>query len=301
MGKRILITGASGFIGSYLVKDLNDQELDFLAIDAKRIPGLSEDRQREVSLLEKGKLDNIIKEYQPNVVIHLAAVASVTHENVGEIYNVNVCGTANLLEAIKKNCPSKTRVILVSTAGVYGNQDVELYEENLPFNPANHYSYSIMVTEYLSRQYRDDMEIIIVRPFNIIGAGQRDIFLIPKLVKCFADKKEVIQVGNIKSYRDYVDVQYCGEILKELILRNKVDFDILNICSGIPCSGEMVIDMLKDITGFSPKVEISNEFVRQNEVWKMIGNPQRLLRFMNGRKGKDLRSILVDMLEYYKV
>ena len=300
MEKRILVTGASGFIGSHLVKELKDQKLEFLAIDAKKMLGLSEDRQREVSLLEKEKLDNTIKEYQPNVVIHLAAVASVTHENVGEIYNVNVCGTANLLEAVKKNCPFKTRIILISTAGVYGNQNVELYDENLPFNPANHYSYSKMVTEYLSRQYRDDMEIIIVRPFNIIGAGQREVFLIPKLVKSFADKKEVIQVGNIKSYRDYVDVQYCVQILKELILRNKIDFDTLNICSGIPCSGEMVIDLLKDITGFKPKVEISNEFVRQNEVWKMIGNPQRVLYFMDGRKGKDIRSILVDMLEYYK-
>ncbi len=298
--KKVLVTGASGFIGKYLLKELELEHAEYLAVDVKAIDGVPKDMQEQVSLLERERVNDVIKRYNPDVVIHLAAIASVTHENVGEIYNVNVCGTDNLLTALQENQKAKTRVILISTAGVYGNQNVDEYDESLPFNPANHYSYSKMVTEYLSRQFKEDLDIVIVRPFNIIGAGQSEKFLIPKLVKHFADRSPKILVGNISSFRDYVDVEYCARILTKLALTEKVEFNTLNICSGTPCSGEMVIHLLEEITGFKPVVEVSSEFVRKNEVWKMIGNPKRVLIFMDGDKGKELKEILVDMLDYYK-
>ena len=299
--KRVLITGASGFIGQFVLKEmLKNEDIDFFAIDTRKIPNISIEKQELISLLDKEKLMEIIKRYKPNVIIHLAAIALVTHDNVGEIYNVNVQGTENLLEVTQEYCDKGTRVILASTAGVYGNQKVEKYKEDLPYNPANNYSYSKMITEYLGKRYKDDLEIVTIRPFNIIGVGQSENFLIPKLVEHFANRKEKLSVGNISSFRDYVDVEYCAEVIMELISRKKLDFDILNICSGIPTNGEMIIQLLQEITDFKPEIEISSDFVRKNEVWRMIGDTTRLWEFMNGKKSQSVKDILVKMLDYYK-
>ena len=298
--KKILITGASGFIGKYVLKKIKDNDLDFLAIDAQKVLDVSSENQRVISLLDKENLGEVIKSYKPNVIVHLAAIALVTHKNTGEIYNVNVQGTENLLESAQNYCDKNTRVILASTAGVYGNQNVDKYGENLTYNPANHYSYSKMITEYISKQYKEDLDIVTIRPFNIIGVGQSEKFLVPKLVEHFADKKEKLSVGNISSFRDYVDVEYCAEVIMELISRKKLDFDILNICSGIPTNGEMIIQLLQEITDFKPEIEISSDFVRKNEVWRMIGDTTRLWEFMNNKKSQSVKDILVKMLDYYK-
>ena len=299
--KRVLITGASGFIGQVVLKEmLKNEDIDFFAIDTRKIPNISIEKLELVSLLDKEKLMEIIKRYKPNIIIHLAAIALVTHDNVGEIYNVNVQGTENLLEVTQEYCDKGTRVILASTAGVYGNQNVDKYREDLSYNPANHYSYSKMITEYISKQYKEDLDIVTIRPFNIIGVGQSEKFLVPKLVEHFADRKEKLFVGNISSFRDYVDVEYCAEVIMELISRKKLDFDILNICSGIPTNGEMIIQLLQEITDFKPEIEISSDFVRKNEVWRMIGDTTRLWEFMNGKKSQSVKDILVKMLDYYK-
>lgn len=299
--KRVLITGASGFIGQFVLKEmLKNEDIDFFAIDTRKIPNISTEKQELVSLLDKEKLMEIIKRYKPNIIIHLAAIALVTHDNVGEIYNVNVQGTENLLEVTQEYCDKGTRVILASTAGVYGNQKVEKYKEDLSYNPANNYSYSKMITEYLGKRYKDDLEIVTIRPFNIIGVGQSENFLIPKLVEHFANRKEKLSVGNISSFRDYVDVEYCAEVIMELVLREKIDFDILNICSGIPTSGEMILQLLQEMTSFKPEIEISKNFVRKNEVWRMIGDTTRLSEFMNGKKSQSVKDILLKMLDYYK-
>lgn len=299
--KRVLITGASGFIGQVVLKEmLKNEDIDFFAIDTRKIPNISIEKLELVSLLDKEKLMEIIKRYKPNIIVHLAAIALVTHDNVGEIYNVNVQGTENLLEVTQEYCDKGTRVILASTAGVYGNQNVDKYREDLSYNPANHYSYSKMITEYISKQYKEDLDIVTIRPFNIIGVGQSEKFLVPKLVEHFADKKEKLSVGNISSFRDYVDVEYCAEVIMELISRKKLDFDILNICSGIPTNGEMIIQLLQEITDFKPEIEISSDFVRKNEVWRMIGDTTRLWEFMNNKKSQSVKDILVKMLDYYK-
>ena len=292
---KVFLTGAGGFIGRNLIKKLHEQNIEVLGCDNTG----GRDDIKKISLLDYDELKKQIAEFQPDTVIHLAAIALAIYGNTSEIYNVNVVGTEILLKVLSEVCKNKVKLILISTAGVYGNQSEEFYHEDLPFNPANHYSYSKMVTEYMLRQH-PDLEFTIVRPFNIIGVGQRQVFLIPKLVEHFAKKSRELHVGNLKPERDYVDINYCVYILSELAQRNDMKHSIYNICSGVGHSVEDIIKILAEYSGHNPEIVVDPAFVRKNEVWRMVGDPTRLLDFVNGKKCSDFRKTLIDMYEYSK-
>lgn len=297
MRKKVLITGVTGFIGRYLVKELEQRGIECLGIDNVESTSVA-CKIEKVSLLDYDKIYEVLKEFQPDAIIHLAAIALATYENVPEIYSVNVCGTENLLRACREACIEGTRVVMISTAGVYGNQEKAFYDETLQYNPENHYSYSKMVTEFVAKQY-PELDIRIVRPFNIVGVGQRNVFLIPKLVEHFAKKRKELNIGNLKPERDYVDVGYCAFTLAELALREDVDYDVYNICSGIGYSVQDVIDILSMHSGFCPQVIIDPRFIRKNEVWRLVGSPDRLLQFLNNKKCQNFNETLIQMYEYY--
>jgi nucleoside-diphosphate-sugar epimerase len=153
-----------------------------------------------------------------------------------------------------------------------------------------------MVMEVLSRNYSDDLDIKIVRPFNIIGTDQKENFLVPKLVRAFALAQESIALGNVESVRDYVSVNFCVKVLLKLVRQKEPCPDILNICCGGAYSCLDLVDMLKDLTGLSPKIEIAENFVRKNEVKRMVGDNARLAKFIGGGKKETVREILAKML-----
>ena len=299
--KKILITGATGFIGRYCCQEILARGNDYLAIVRNTLDEEAFPKTVKGNLHDKEELIKIIKKYKPDAILHLAAIAAVTYGDVSEIYSTNISATETLLEALYDTCDSDTRVVLASTAGVYGNQKDKYYYENMPYNPVNHYSYSKMVMEYMSHQYADKLDIKIVRPFNIVGYGQNENFFLPKLVRAFANKQDIIKLGNIGSERDYVNVEYCVNILMELLTREKVEFDKINICSGIATSGYDILKILKEISGYSPDIQITNDFVRKNEVWRLVGSNERLLEFLGDKefKGYEIYKILGNMYNSY--
>ncbi len=297
--KKIFITGGNGFIGKYLCYECEKSGIDYMSVSNLKPENLKHERQ--IDILDSDQLMDILLDYQPDAIIHLAAIASPIHGNLSEIYNVNVGGTENLLISAQKALPPGTRLILTSTAGVYGNQPVRRLSEDLPFNPINHYSFSKMVTELLSKQYSDYLDIHIVRPFNIVGVGQNENFLVPKLVKHFACKTPEINMGNMGAYRDYVSVEFCAKVFLMLATCERNIPDIVNICSGIGHSCQDVVDMLIKITGFVPKINSTNKYIRKNEVWSLVGDTARINSLVEGMfQTPSLEEILKDMLQEYE-
>ena len=296
MIKRVLVTGADGFIGSYISKCLFDKNIEILNISKGTGDLRYVNQSVLLSLSDRQGLIKAVKEFKPDAVIHMAAIASPVHNDPSEIYNVNVCGTENILEAIKAACPNGTRVILFSTAGVYGNQNREFFEETAPFSPVSHYASSKAIMEYLSHNFDDCMDIRVVRPFNIIGKGQSEAFIVPKLVKAFKTCVNEISLGNMAAVRDYVSVEFCAQATVEYLFNETIDYRVMNICSGIGVSVEEIISKLVQITGFSPKIAISDQIVRHNEVWHLVGDTKRIDEVMQSRKSPNLESILIQML-----
>ena len=294
--KKILITGANGFIGSNLLKKIEEKGHECMSC----VCGCSADKPNTyaLDLLDLDNIRTIFKQFMPDVVIHLAAIAAPVHSNSSEIYNVNACGTENVFKAAEETLPKGTRIILISTAGVYGKQDAERLSESSPFNPGNHYSCSKMITEFWSRQYSDIFDITIVRPFNIIGRGQRCDFFVPKLVKHFKEKQPVIKLGNMSSVRDYVPCSLCTDVLLKLAENSGKNPPVLNICTGTGHSCTEVVKTLEELTGFHPQIEVTSDFVRKNELHHLVGDPSLLSQFMGyDVSGDYLRETLKDILE----
>lgn len=300
MKHRVLITGATGFIGSRIYYSLKKAGIPVVGTTTALTS--SDPNIKNVDFSDVEALKIFIKEFSPTDVVHLAAITNVMHGDISEIYRVNVLFSENLLEAVTDVCPKGTSVIMTSTAGVYGNSTEPYLHENITPSPNNHYSYSKMVMESICNNFRDDLNIRIVRPFNIIGKGQSINFLIPKLVSRFVNREQNILLGNIESIRDYISVEDCVSVYMYLIL-NKCSFESpLNICSGIGHSAKDAISILENVAGYHINYSIDNSFVRKNEVWKLVGDSTRLnaldkkIKFIND----DFNAILKDMYESYK-
>ena len=117
----------------------------------------------------------------PDVVVHLAALAFVAEDNPEDFYRVNVLGTVNLLEALADDL-HPVRILIASSANVYGNTSGGAKRRLSCPAPVNHYAASKLAMEHMVRTWFDRLPIVMTRPFNYTGPGQDERFVVPKIV-----------------------------------------------------------------------------------------------------------------------
>ncbi|WP_026505235.1 NAD-dependent epimerase/dehydratase family protein [Butyrivibrio sp. NC3005] len=303
MKKKIMITGGNGFIGTNVCKYCYKDGVDFLSIGKSGQSPIVFGHGIAIDILDKGKLVEVMKEYRPDVVIHLAGIATPVYSDFSQLYQVNVLGTEYLLEAMTEaELPSSTRFIMTSSAGIYGNQKPKFLSEELQPDPVNHYSFSKMIAEKITSHKMNEFEICIVRPFTVVGPGQVNRFFVAKLVEHFANHAKEIQVGNLKAVRDYISVEFCARVIYELAITQEFPKGIMNICSSSEYSCEDVIHVLEDITGEHPEIKSTADNIRANEIWRLVGDSSKLATFINGKfECESFESVLQRMLACVKV
>ncbi|MDD5034916.1 MAG: GDP-mannose 4,6-dehydratase [Methylococcaceae bacterium] len=271
--KRALITGITGFTGRYLADELAKAGYEVFGT-ARHV----EPADRNVFVCDLGNredLARIITETRPDVVAHLAAISFVAHGNSETIYRVNLLGTLNLLQALADAGVIPHKVLLASSANVYGNAQVEPIDEAVPVAPVNDYAVSKMAMEQMARLWFDKFPIVITRPFNYTGVGQAPHFLLPKIVSHFARHAQEIELGNLAVARDFSDVRRVAMVYRRL-LESPADSEIFNVCSGLGYSLQDVLDRMSHIAGYSIKVNVNPAFVRANEVKRLVGSMEKL-------------------------
>ncbi|MYN30572.1 GDP-mannose 4,6-dehydratase [Duganella levis] len=274
-GKRALITGLSGFTGQYVARELRAAGYQvFGTITPGHTAG---EREFAVDLLDRAGLAAVIREVQPDVVAHLAAIAFVGHGDVDQIYRVNVVGTRNLLDALAAAEKKPSAVLLASSANIYGNTDVGVIGEDVPAAPANDYAVSKLSMEYVARLWQDKLPLIVVRPFNYTGVGQHENFLLPKIVSHFRRKATDIELGNLHVWRDFSDVRMVAQSYRKLLAAPAAIGQTFNICSGHGYSLGEALDMMGEIAGYKINVHVNPAFVRANEVVRLVGDNRRLI------------------------
>jgi nucleoside-diphosphate-sugar epimerase len=242
------------------------------------------------------RLTEILTEVKPDVIIHLAGLSFAAHENTREIYQANLLGTLSLFKAIEdsKCCPYK--VILASSAHVYGNQAQSPILESCIPAPVSDYAVSKLAMEHMARLWFDRMPILVTRPFNYTGAGQASVFLPPKIVNHFARRAPEIELGNLDVARDWSDVRDVARIYRRL-LECPAHSLVVNVCSGASYSLQHVLETMVMITGHTIEVRVNPDFVRPNEVKELRGDNSLLQSLIGEMPRRPLRETLAWMYE----
>lgn len=286
-----LVTGSLGFTGQYVSAEL--------AAAGYKVVGMSHEPGAgaiAVDICDREATTKAVADLMPDVVVHLAAIAFVAHGDADGIYRTNIIGTRNLLEALASNKHRPRAVILASSANIYGNSEAELLTEDLPPSPANDYAVSKFAMEQMARLWSDRLPIILTRPFNYTGVGQSEKFLLPKIVAHFRRRAPVIELGNINVARDFQDVRFVASAYRRLLDADAVG-EVVNLCSGHAYTLNEVIQMMEDLAGYRIEVRVNPDFMRANEVAKLVGSNKKLARLIGPLNMIPLRQTLQWMYE----
>lgn len=291
-GKRALITGIQGFTGRYMAAELKAQGYEVFGIGNQ---SSDEPKCFEADLVDAPRLRVVMAEMQPDVVVHLAAIAFVGQGHADAFYQVNLLGTRNLLEAIAASGKVPECVLLASSANVYGNASSGALDEAMPPVPANDYAVSKLAMEHMARLWLDRLPIVIARPFNYTGVGQSEQFLLAKIVAHFHRRAQVIELGNLDVWRDFSDVRAVVCAYSGLLEAAPVG-QTINISSGVAHSLRDLLSMCTEITGQPLDVTVNPAFVRTNEVVTLTGDNRRLRTLLPTWQPIELRETLTWML-----
>lgn len=277
--KKAFITGLSGFTGVHLSNHLSNHKWEVCGLGLHESPSIL-----NAKLEEKDKIVEFLQHQKPTHIFHLAGISYVGHQNQEAFYKVNTVGTQILLDAIVDAKIQVDKVILASSATIYGNQDFFVLSEDMTPNPNNHYAISKLAMEYIARTYFDKLPIIVTRPFNYTGIGHSEDFIIPKIAKHFREKKLSITLGNINTFREFNDVEWVCDIYRKLAICDS-SLEIVNIASGKTISVSKVIEIFQNLTSHFIKIEIDNNLIRKNDIYELKGDNDKLKSMINYIEG----------------
>lgn len=289
--KRLLIIGIDSFTGQHLNLHMRRNGYDVYGTAYSE----SGEQIYKCDITEKNEIKKIIANLKPEYIINLAAISFVGNDDKELFYKVNVLAVEHILESIleiEKYKPKK--LILVSSATIYGNQEANILDESMVPNPVSHYGISKLAMEQLAKTYFAKINIIITRPFNYTGIGQAQNFLIPKIVSHFKDKKTEIELGNIDVYREFNDIEFVSEVYKKL-LESKYNSQIVNIASNRTIALKDIIKSMEKIANYKIHIKINPLFIRENEIVKLSGSCNKLFKLIGEVKQKDFDETLKDM------
>lgn len=293
MSPTALVTGIEGFTGPYMAAELARQGYVVHGLSRAGTPSAT---TSIVDLLDRDSLGDAIQRIRPEVVVHLAGISHVAHRDVSAIYQANIVGTRNLLDALADLPDTPSGVLVASSAHVYGPSSHERLTELSPMRPFNDYAVSKVATEHVAHLYADRLPIVITRPFNYTGIGQSNAFFVPKVVDHARRGEHRLRLGNLDVERDFTDVRDLVRSYGLLIARG-LRGETVNVCSGSSVTLRTVIDIVSELSGITFEIESDVELVRNNEVSRLAGSNERLQALTGGMAFRPLRETVKWMLD----
>ena len=259
---RVLVTGACGFVGRYLLAELAVRDHTSFGMDRGAAPpDLPVQEFLSTDICDASALKTAVRHIAPDACVHLAALAFVPSGKSSPrmMTEVNVMGTVNLLEALRSDSPA-TRLLFVSTAQVYGTHTRPApVREDDALHPESLYGITKAAADGIAllyaRQY--DMPVMVARPYNHIGPGQAPDYVVSSFARQVMAIRQgappVIRAGNIQSRRDFTDVRdivraYC------LLLEKGIPGEAYNIASGHQVKIGEILTALCELTGVHPEI-----------------------------------------------
>lgn len=290
----IMITGVAGGIGSTLALQLTQKGHNVIGVDNMNngyYDNLFDDTikggKKVCKFYERDIRDDIsipliLEEEKIDIVIHLAAITSLpeAESHPHETIDVNVGGTAAILDAVRKS--NVKRTIIASTSAIYENNTIMPYTENLPVEPRLIYPLSKKLMEEVIESYKVNygMDIVTLRFFNVFGprqdAHRKSPPLINYIIRCVAEGEQATFYSDGSQKRDYVYVDDVTDMITLCMTTSKAAGETFNVCTG-------TLTSVSDIIGYAEKAfgKFDHRFMSSERYWgayKLLHKGQHPLR-----------------------
>ncbi|UWU23543.1 GDP-mannose 4,6-dehydratase (plasmid) [Rhizobium sp. CB3060] len=307
---RLLVTGANGFVGSWLQRELETRRLqagvDLTVLTAGH--GGTSDLSADVS--DKRQAMALIETSRPSAIIHLAAIAapSDARKAPDRAWDVNFHGTMNLAYATMELAPDAC-FIFAGSSEAYGASFIEKVgapvNENTALKPMGVYGATKAAADMLLGQLAyEGLKTIRFRPFNHTGPGQTDAYVVPAFARQIAEieaglRSPTLSVGNLSGFRDFLDVRDVVRAYADAALGDPAPSVLgkaFNLSSGRPTQIRSILDLLIELSGLRVDIEIDPQRLRGSEVPTASGQNEAALAAFGWKPEIELRDTLNDVL-----
>lgn len=303
---RIAVTGADGFVGPHLVAYLRAARDEVLALrgpaphprpangSASRAPASDARVGKDVSataidgpcvdVLDEVGLRAVLARFDPDAVVHLAGMSSVSqsHAHPVEALRVNLLGTTNVCVALRETA-KRARLLLVGSGEMYGPvAPGRRAREDSPMAPTSPYAASKVGAEVAALMFHRayGLDVVCARPFNHIGAGQRRDFSVPSFARQIEAIRDgrvppVLSVGNLDPVRDFSHV---SDVVAAygLLLERGASGEAYNVCSGEGRTIRSLLEELIQVAGVTARIEVDPARVRPVDIPSLVGDAAKL-------------------------
>jgi GDP-4-dehydro-6-deoxy-D-mannose reductase len=335
---RALVTGACGFVGAFLVRELVDAGNEVIATDLSAAPADARQTRgggaagvsscasfppgvayRGCDLHDAAAVKDLIANTRPDCVYHLAAQSSAARslENPRGTMETNVFGALNVLEGVRElshSCPGaktrsgKVRVLSVGSGEEYGRRpqsEMPLGEESR-IAPVSPYAVSKAAQTMLAVQYARSygLDVVATRSFSHTGPGQTDRFVLPSFARQCAEIKvgkraPTVKTGSLRIARDFLDVRDVVRAYR-MIVEDVDEGDVYNVCSGRALVLGEALDFLVRACGVAVNVEEDAALVRSADIPVLVGDNARLRGACRWEQEHSIETMLSDLFEYWE-
>ncbi len=307
---RCLITGCGGFIGSHLAEFLLEKRLAVYGTvheDSMNLEHLSGSlRILECDILDRDRVESILADVKPDYIFHLAAQSLIpsSWRDPEKTFKVNILGTLNLLESIRKT-GIKPTVEVTGSSAEYGftTHDEIPVKETSEVQPSSPYGVSKMAEGKLAYLYwrTYGIKIVRLRPFYIVGARKTSDAcsdFARGIAEIEAGQRDSLSVGNLEAVRDPVDVRDAVRAMWLLAKKGKPG-DVYNICSGKGYRIKDILDKLVSLSRQPIRVHTDPKLLRPSDEPVLIGDGSKLGE-LGWKPRIALEKTLSDILEYWR-
>lgn len=306
---RVLVTGCLGFVGRALVERLVTDSHDVWGVDRSEATSFAGAEFRRVDMMDRAAVCAVVADANPDAIIHLAAQASVRHsfdDPHGTIVN-NTIPALHLLTCLRDS-GSHARLVAIGSADEYGTVAPERLPltEATPVNPESPYALGKSIQNQCCRAFAVlyKVNVVMTRSFNHTGPGQREVFVMPSFARQVIEiklgrREPVINVGNIRVRRDFLDIRDVCRAYAAL-MRDGHAAETYNVCSGRSYGIGDLLDEMCGIAGVDVEVRVDPDRLRPVDMPELRGDATKIKQDTGWEPEIPIAETLRSLLDYWE-
>ena len=308
MSRRALVTGAGGFAGRQLVRQLVDDGWEVAGTIRSRSSDVEGAVEHKIDITDQDALTSVFRDFEPEVVFHLVAIVdTVTTPDVIRLYETNTLGTVAVLEALR-SAGSGARFLYTSTSFVYGasSDDERPVREDHPLRPLTPYGASKAAGETVAQQFahQTGTEILIARAFQHTGPGHVGAYAMADWAQQLAEIEAgpgsgAIRCGNIEVERDYLDVRDVASAYRAIAFDGKPG-EIYNVSSDVPRTMRSLLEGLIAAFGVEVVIEVDPDRFRSVDQQVFYGDSAKARSETGWLPDYEIERTLADLADFWR-